>query len=50
MRNSNDGAGGKYRVDGIDWEESADESAKWSGEETEGSATEEDADTTEGVG
>ena len=37
-----------YRVDGSDQEKSADESSKWIGEETEGSATEEGADTAGG--
>ena len=32
---------GKYRMDGTDREESADKSAKWSGEETERSEKEE---------
>ena len=34
VRNSNDGAGGKYRVGGKVQEESANKSAKWSGVET----------------
>ena len=38
VRKSKDGAGGKYRVGGKGQEESADESAEWSGEEMEGLA------------
>ena len=41
VRNSNGRSGGEYLVGGKFKEESADESAKWSGEETEGSAAEE---------
>ena len=37
-------------MDGTDREESADESAEWSGEEIEGSATEEEAHTAGGGG
>ena len=44
------GAGGKYRVDGKGIEEKADESAKWSRDETEELASEEEAETTGGVG
>ena len=37
------GAGGKYRVGGTDTEESAVDNAKWSWEETEDLASEEEA-------
>ena len=37
-------------MDGTDPEDSADESSKWSGEETQGSATEEEAETAGGAG
>ena len=37
--------GGKYRVGGKGTEESGSKSAKWSREETEGSATEKEAET-----
>ena len=38
------GAGGKYRVGGNGLEESAEETAGWSGEETEKLAEEEEAE------
>ena len=41
---------GKYSMDGTDQEESADVSAKWIGEETEGLATEEVVETAGGGG
>ena len=41
----NNGAGRKYCVGGNGTEESTDKSAKWSREETEGSATEKEAET-----
>ena len=44
------GAGGKYRVDGKGIEEKADESAKWSRDETEELASEEEAKTAGGLG
>ena len=40
---SSAGAGGEYRAEGADKEESADEIAGWSGADLEGSATEEEA-------
>ena len=43
-------AGGKCRVDGLDTEESAAKSAERSGEETDESASEEEAETTGGAG
>ena len=46
---SSDGARGGYRKEGIGREESADESTEWSGAEGEGSATEEEAETTGGA-
>ena len=48
MRRHDDVTGGKYCVGGTGLEESADESAKWSGEETEESASEEEVDTAGG--
>ena len=45
-----DGAGGNYCAEGTDQEESAAESAKWSGKDTEELATEEEAETAGGVG
>ena len=45
VRQRSNGAGGKYRVGGTDREKSVDESAEWGGEETEGLATEEEAET-----
>ena len=50
VRRHDDVTGGKYCVGGTGLEESADESAKWSGEETEESASEEEVDTAGGVG
>ena len=44
------GAGGKYHRGGTDTEGSAAKSAKWSGEETEESASEEEAETSGGEG
>ena len=44
------GAGGKYRAGGSGMEGSADESAKWGGEDTEESALEEDVATVMGAG
>ena len=41
VRNSNNGARGKYHLGGKVQEENADKSAEWSGKETEGLATEE---------
>ena len=38
-------AGGECHTDGTNQEDSADKTAKWSREETEGSATDEEADT-----
>ena len=49
---SSDRAGGEYCAEGTNWEESADKSVEWSGEETERLATDEEAETvggTEGV-
>ena len=43
VRNSNDGSGGKYHIGGKGQDESAGNSAGWSGEETEGLETEEEA-------
>ena len=45
---SSDGTGGRYRAEGTNLEESTDKSAKWSGKDTEESATEEEAETTGG--
>ena len=50
VRTHDDSAGGKYHVGGTGPENSADESAEWSGEETEESASEEESDTTGGLG
>ena len=47
-RKQNDGAGWKYRVGGMETEESAADSAKWSGEETEESELEGEAETSGG--
>ena len=44
VRQHIDRAGGKYPVDGTDQKDSADKSAEWSGEETEGLAMEEEVD------
>ena len=44
------GAGGKYHTGGTDTEGSAAKSPKWSGEETEESASEEEAETSGGEG
>ena len=46
----NDGTGGKYRMGGMDTEESAADSAKWSAKETEESASGGKANTTGGSG
>ena len=48
MNRKDNGAGEKYRVGSKGTEEIADESAEWSGEETEESASEEEAETTGG--
>ena len=45
---SSDRSGGKYRAEGTDQEESAYEKAKWSGKETEGSATGDEVETAGG--
>ena len=50
MGTQDDGTGGKYRVSGTSMEESAAKSAKWSGEEMDELASEEEADTAEGAG
>ena len=47
---SSDGAGGEYRAWGGAKGESAEKSAGWSGEESDGTATDEGATTTEGAG
>ena len=47
---SSAGAGGGYRAGGADEEESADKSAKWSGVELEGLATETETTTAGGAG
>ena len=47
---SSAGAGGEYRAEGADKEESADEIAGWSGADLEGSATETEATNAEGLG
>ena len=47
---SSDGAWGQYPVRGAGQEESADKSAKWSGAESKGSVTEEEAETAGGGG
>ena len=49
VRNSNNGAGENYHVGEKFQEEKADISAKWDGEKTKGSATEEEAETMRGV-
>ena len=45
-----DGEGGEYCAGGRSIEKSADESAEWTGEEMEESASEEEAETAEGTG
>ena len=50
VRQRSYGAGGKYRMYGIDREESVDESAKCRGEDPKGLATEEDTETAWGAG
>ena len=47
---SSKGEGEEYYAEGTDWEESAENSAKWSGVDTEELATEEEAETVEGRG
>ena len=49
VRKSNGRAGGKYRLGGKGQEESAEESVKWSGEDMEGSVTEDNAETAKGA-
>ena len=47
---SSDKEGGKYLAEGTYWEESANKSDEWSGDDTEGSTTEEEVETVVGAG